>query len=147
MDGEESSPCGILSGVLQRSVFGPVHFLVYINDRVTDVDSQKNLFVDEFALYREITSAEDANALKKDLERLYKWNCDWDMHFNVTKCYSMTFKLQRNVIATVYHISDVSVQNTSAKICKGKTWSIWLLGKRIDPSALYGETFLAAQTK
>ena len=87
MDGEESNPCNVLPGVPQGSVLGPVLFPVYINDIVTDIDSKVNLFADDCALYREITSEEDAAILQRDLDRLYKWSCDWDMHLNVTKCY------------------------------------------------------------
>ena len=63
MDGEESNACDVLSGVPQGSVLGPVLFLLYINDIITDVDSKINLFADDCALYREIKSAEDASPL------------------------------------------------------------------------------------
>ena len=72
MDGEESNACDALSGVPQGSVLGPVLFLLYINDIITDVDSKINLFADGCALYREIKSAEDASALQNDLDRLYR---------------------------------------------------------------------------
>ena len=89
MDGEELISCDALSGVPQGSVFGPVLFLLYINDIITDVDYKINLFADDYALYREIKSAE---ALKNDLDRLYRWSCDWDMDFkmlqNVFLCLS-----------------------------------------------------------
>ena len=87
MDGEESNSCNVLSVVPQGSVLGPVLFLVYINDIVTDVDSKINLFADDCALCREIASEEDAAILQRDLDRFYKWSCDWDMHLNVTECY------------------------------------------------------------
>jgi len=89
MDGEESNLCDVLSAVPQGSVLCLLLFHAYINDIVTDVDSKINLFAEKCALYREIRSTEDAVVLQQDLHRLYKWRCDWNMHFYVTKCYSM----------------------------------------------------------
>ena len=71
MDSEESSPYDVLSGVPQGSVIGVVLSLVCINNIVADFDSKVDLFADDCALYREITSAEDAIVLHKDLNRLY----------------------------------------------------------------------------
>ena len=70
MYGEESNACGVLSGVPQGFILGSVLFLLYINDIISDVDSEINLFADDCALYREIKSAEDASALQSDLQCL-----------------------------------------------------------------------------
>ena len=62
-----------LRGLIQRgSVLGPVLFLIYINDIVSDIDSKINLFADDCALYRVITSTEDALILQKDLDKLFR---------------------------------------------------------------------------
>ena len=129
MDGEESNSCDVLSGVPQGSVLGPVLFLIYINDIVSDIDSRINLFADDCALYREITSADDAIVLQKDLDRLHRWSCDWDMDFNVTKCFSMTVTLKRNIIANEYHISDDPIEKVQSYkylgiyICNDLRWN------------------------
>ena len=129
MDGEESNSCDVLSGVPQGSVLGPVLFLLYINDIITDVDSKINLFADDCALYREIKSSEDAFALQNDLDRLYRWSCDWDMDFNVTKCFSMSVTLKKNIIASEYYISDDLVEKVQSYkylgvyICNDMRWN------------------------
>ena len=129
MDGEESNACDVLSGVPQGSVLGPVLFLLYINDIITDVDSKINLFADDCALYREIKSAEDASALQNDLDRLYRWSCDWDMDFNVTKCFSMSVTLKRNFIASEYYILDDLIEKVQSHkylgvyICNDMRWN------------------------
>ena len=115
MDGEESNSCNVISGVPQGSVLGPDLFLLYINDIITDVDSKINLFAElDFALYHEIKSPEDAFALQNDLERLYKWSCDWDMDFNAKKCFSVSVTLKRNFIASEYHISDDLIEKVQS---------------------------------
>ena len=129
MDGEESNACGVLSSVPQGSVLGPVLFLLYINDIITDVDSKLNLFADNCALYREINSAEDGSALQNDLDRLYRWSCDWDMDFNVTKCFSMSVTLKRNFIASEYYILDDLIEKVQSHkylgvyICNDMRWN------------------------
>ena len=46
--------------------------------------------------------------------RLYKRSGDWDMDFNVAKCYSMTVTLKRNSITNEYHISDVPLEKVQS---------------------------------
>ena len=58
IDGSNSDSLHVLSGVPQGSVLGPLLFITYIN-QVTDVisqDSKLNMFADDMALYRVITS-------------------------------------------------------------------------------------------
>ena len=111
MDGERSFPCEVLSGVPQGTVLGPILFLVYINDIVDGLRSSTNLFADDCALYRNIESEEDSGLLQDDLNSPHNWGIRWNMNLNVSKCFSMTITLNRNIIHSKYNINRVPVEN------------------------------------
>ena len=70
------------SGVPQRSVLGPILFLIYINDLPENIVSQVRLFADDTALYLTMEGADDSSMLQQDLDRLSGWETAWDMEFN-----------------------------------------------------------------
>ena len=70
IDGSHSSPCHVTSGVPQGSVLGPVLFLIYINDIISNIHSQLRLFADNCLLYHLIHSFDDHKILQSDLDSL-----------------------------------------------------------------------------
>ena len=56
LDGQDSDPVPVLSGVPQGSVLGPVLFLIFINDLPDNTLSSVCLFTDDCVLYRNIHS-------------------------------------------------------------------------------------------
>ena len=97
-----SSP--VTSGVPQGSVIGPLLFLIYINDLPLQVKSTTCLFADDSLLYRKICSPSDTKALQDDLDRLQKWEDDWMMSFNPSKCEVIRITKKRNPILCTYNI-------------------------------------------
>ena len=89
LDGRASDPVPVLSGVPQGSVLGPVLFLIFINDLPDNIRSSVRLFADDCVLYRNVKSSLDCQILQDDLNSLAKWEMDWQMKFNVSKCHSM----------------------------------------------------------
>ena len=70
VDGEVSNWKSVLSGVLQRSVLGPILFLIYINDLDDDITSKVLTFADDTKVFRKIKSDADRQHLQDDLNKL-----------------------------------------------------------------------------
>ena len=88
VDGVETEPAGVLSGVPQGTVSGPLLFLIYINDMPNVISSGTyiHLFADDCLIYRDISSLDDQVILQRDLVALQGWAERWGMGFNPSKC-------------------------------------------------------------
>ena len=58
----------VKAGVLQRSIFGPLFFLVYINDLLVNIKSTVKLFADDTSLFSVVhDNNPSAELLNRDL--------------------------------------------------------------------------------
>ena len=99
MDGVESDPLPVLSGVPQGSVLGPLLFLLYINDlpdAIQDTLSHLNLFADDVLLYQIVTCAADFVVLQEVIACIEQWSTDNYLDFNTSKCKYMIVSRKRN---------------------------------------------------
>ena len=69
-DGYRSTAKPVTLGVSQESVVGSALFLVYINDMLTDINSEVGLFADDTVIYN---LAENNTELQDDLRKLEIW--------------------------------------------------------------------------
>ena len=73
------------SGVPQRSVLGPLLFVLYINDSILlSLFSQLGVFADDTNMYSIIRSICDVVKLQKDLDNMQEWSRFWLL--NLKKC-------------------------------------------------------------
>ena len=74
----------VKAGVPQGSIFGPLLFLIYINDLCDYLSSKAKLFADGTSLFsvtpHDITTS--ANELNNDLKKISDWVIQWKMSFN-----------------------------------------------------------------
>ena len=77
VNGSKSEREMVNSGVPLGTVFGPLLFLIYINDIESQITSSIYLFVDDSALYRPIYSESDSISLQEDIFKLQKWASTW----------------------------------------------------------------------
>jgi hypothetical protein len=64
VNGELSEPKPVISGIPQGSVFGPLLFVIYINDLPDVVCSNVLLFADDTKIFRQVTTKDDALQLQ-----------------------------------------------------------------------------------
>ena len=73
----------VKAGVPQRSVLGPLLFLIYINDLADGLSSNTKLFADDTFLFSVIhDSVITTSELNSDLARIKQWVFQWKMSFN-----------------------------------------------------------------
>ena len=72
VDGESSGEAAVTSGVPQGTVFGPLIFILYINDIDNETSSSIRLFADDCLLYRTVSCIRDASELQRDLKQVVR---------------------------------------------------------------------------
>ena len=87
VNGSQSSPVTVTSGVPQGTVLGPLMFLLYIKDIGLQITSELGLFVDDSVLYGVVNNISSAEVLQSDLNKLVVWSEKWQMAFNASKCF------------------------------------------------------------
>ena len=83
IDNESSDFLPVTSGIPQGSIFGPLLFLIFINDmpNVISKETSLPLFADDSKCFRLILGRDDGDKLQDDLNKLFQWSRIWGMEF------------------------------------------------------------------
>ena len=97
VEGTCSSILPVLSGVPQGSVLGPLLFLIFINDVVTQISpgSSLSLFADDMAFYRPICSTTDFSIVQCDISSISTWIRNNFLSLQPAKCHAMMLTRRR----------------------------------------------------
>ena len=125
LEGALSSSVDVTSGVPQGTVLGPLCFLVYINDMPDCVSpgTKSRLFADDGFVSREINSQNDKITFQKDLDALTKWSSDWQMSFNIKKCFIMHFTTKKHPNITPYKLCGITLETSNSHPYLGITFN------------------------
>ena len=99
------------------TVLGPLMFSLYINDILTDIDSEIRLFADDCVCYREIKDTEDTLKLQKDIDQLGCWARKWGMRFQPVKCNMMQItreRIKRSMLQILWRERSSKMSKTSS---------------------------------
>ena len=92
----------------------PLLFLAYINNLPNNLNSEVRLFADDCVAYRQIQNDLDHTLLQDDLITLEKWQNDWQMSFNVKKCFIMRITHVRNPKIFDYKLGECILEETNS---------------------------------
>lgn len=110
INGYESKPKLVTSGVPQGSHLGPLLFSIYVNDVTCKISSHCLLYADDLKVFRHITSTEDHVLLQKDLTQLSTWCSVNKLNLNLKKCKSMIFNRTKRPNQHDYTINDHNLE-------------------------------------
>ena len=116
LNGKESIILSINAGVPQGSILGPLFFLIFINDIVTEVGCSIKLFADDTSIYVIIENAQmDAHNLNENLTKIHNWSEQWLVHFNPQKTEALLIsRKQLKINHPTLYMNNVPIQEVSA---------------------------------
>ena len=121
IEGAQSPPLPITSGVPQCTVLGPALFLCYINSMPEGISSSIRLFADDTVVYRQITSAADHAILQQDIHKLAQWEAEYSMEFHPTKCKVLRVTRSRSPSIFNYTLHGTTLKSTASTKYLGVT--------------------------
>ena len=109
VNGRQSTPKPVISGVPQGSVLGPLLFLILIGDIDREVaEAFVSSFADDTRVGKGIATLTDTARLQADLNAIYKWSVDNNMMFNSDKFELIRYlnKLSKEVQTETSYLSN-----------------------------------------
>ena len=73
------------------SVLGPILFLIFINDLLSNLYNECRLYADDNKIISPITSEADWIRFQEDINNLDAWSEKWSLGLNFEKCKIMHF--------------------------------------------------------
>lgn len=74
-----------------RFCFGPLFFIIFLNDISDGLSPPVQLFADDWVLSRIIRTLSDCVSLQDDLDKLFDWGDAWKMVIHFEKAVVMSF--------------------------------------------------------
>ena len=149
LNGACSELSNVEAGVPQGSILGPLLFLVYINDLVTDLECDPHLFADDTSLLDIFTDhVASASKINRDLERIYRWGRIWRVKFNPTKTIYQIISNRQSVIYPNLLFDGIIINRCVEHVHLGLTITSNLSWQRhIDKSILKANNVISVMNR
>lgn len=106
INGFDSAPVSVTSGVPQGSHLGPLFFIIFINDLIPSLECRSLLYADDLKIFTSVKSALDCEKLQRDLNYLDHWCTANKMSLNIKKCHIISFTRNRSEIKFNYSLGN-----------------------------------------
>jgi Reverse transcriptase (RNA-dependent DNA polymerase) len=109
--GSESDWFSPTSGVPQGSILGPLLFLIFINDAVSDFHCSYLLYADDLKIFKIIDNISDCDQLQNDITYLSDWCNTNSLPLNVNKCKKISYTRRPDPVNCTYSIGLSTLEN------------------------------------
>lgn len=112
INGFTSGYLGVLSGVPQGSVLGPILFNIYINDLVQAIRPgvSVKLFADDCIIFNTINSISDQRDLCENLNYIKEWCKKWEMVINFEKTAYLCLSNKIRKLEFTYNVGGYAIR-------------------------------------
>lgn len=103
-----------ISGVPQGSNLGPLLFILFINDLLTDLSCPALAYADDLKIYSSISTHNDVALLQKDLDYIAAWCLENNLKLNISKCICVTYTRKSNPIFQNYTVDGTPLNRSDS---------------------------------
>lgn len=115
INGHESKPVSISSGVPQGSILGPLLFILFINDIHKCFKFCKYLlYADDLKIYHIVENDVDHIAFQQDLDRFSEYCIENKLQLSIDKCKVITFTKKINKKTYSYCLGDSALDRVNS---------------------------------
>lgn len=123
VSGVLSTPYQSVSGVPQGSNLGPLLFIMFVNDMLTNVRHSECLqYADDVKVYRKIEGISDSLKLQLDIDYIKEWCVNNGLQLNAGKTKMITLTRKKDVLRHTYTVASVCIERMRVIRDLGVLW-------------------------
>ena len=112
-----------------QQYLAPLLFLCFVNDILEFVHCKIRLYADDILLYSGINSPDVCLRLQADIDNLFSWSEQWQLHFNPAKCEFLQITNKHNPISHSYTLDNSSIKEVHSAKYLGVTINSKLMAR------------------